>query len=76
MVCDSKMVRVKLEVEELVSRVAELLGYQRYTIRNYALLLGVIEILEDLRNYGDVVLDDVRFKAIINNARKLLDEVA
>ena len=39
-----RLVRVKREVDELVETIAEKLGYQPYTIRNYALLLGLHSI--------------------------------
>lgn len=35
------LVRVKPEVEELVKELSEYMGYQRYTIRNVAILLGL-----------------------------------
>ena len=35
-------VRVKPEVEELVREIAERLGYEAYTVRNTAILLGLM----------------------------------
>ena len=37
-------VRVKPEIEELVKYVSEKTGFQRYTIRNYAIILGLQQI--------------------------------
>lgn len=39
------MVRVKVEVEELVEEVARALGYREFSVRNVAILYGLATIL-------------------------------
>jgi hypothetical protein len=41
----SVRVRVKPEVEEIVEKVSEVLGYMPYTVRNLSILLGVQVLL-------------------------------
>lgn len=62
-----KQVRVKREIENVISIVANKLGYENYTIRNVALVYGLII----LGLTKQVPKDDIEFKKMF----KLLESI-
>lgn len=65
-----KLVRVKAEVEELVDKIAERVGFQRYTVRNVAILFGLIQIALGYR----VPSYDEEFLELLETAREFVSE--
>jgi len=59
-------VRVKREIEELVREIADLLGFQPYTIRNYAILLGLQVILLN----PNIPRSDRAFEEVLEKVRR------
>jgi len=62
-------VRVKPEVEELVREFAEKLGYEAYTIRNTAILLGLMVL-----SCGQMPKTDEEFLKLLGKVKVVLSE--
>jgi hypothetical protein len=66
-----KMLRVKPEVDELVKKVADKLGYLPYTVRNVAILIGLQQIA-----LGQKVPDsDAEFLELFERTRRLVENM-
>jgi len=59
----SHIVKVDVEIERLVRTVASKLGYNAFTIRNLAILLGLSEMLRLSRVWKLKLNDEVMWKA-------------
>lgn len=59
------LVRVKPEVEELVRKVAERLGYETHTVRNVAILLGLAVLSLRIPESDDDFLNLLRLVQVI-----------
>lgn len=68
-------VRVKKDIEKLVRAVGDLTGYEWFTIRNYAILLGLNLILDNLLGSGKLYLDDNKVEKLIEYTKKRIQEV-
>lgn len=65
------LVRLKPEIEELVRMVSEETGYARYTVRNLAVLYGLVQVLLLPR----LPRDDYEFIETYEKIRRILEGV-
>jgi len=68
---NSLPVRVKTEVEELVTAVADIVGYEPATVRNIAILLGLqVFCTAYVTENKPLVTIDAQFKELLQYTRK------
>jgi len=70
------IVRVDIELERIVRALSNELGYEPYTIRNLALLLGLYELARAKAMSRNKLLafNDELFWKLLNEVRELLGE--
>jgi len=71
----SCIVRVDREIEEMIEFVGDMLGYNAFTIRNLALILGLSEILR-LSRVWKIKLDNKVMWDLFEELRKEVDRYA
>lgn len=65
-----KSVRVKGEIEELIDKISEKVGFQCYTVRNTAILFGLIQIAMGYK----IPIYDEDFERLLKRVRSMILE--
>ena len=67
-------VRVYPPLESAVRKLAELTEYEVSSVRNFALALGLLQLLRWLKEEGSITLSEQEFHSLLTEAERLLAE--
>ena len=67
--------RVYPPLESAVRKLSELTEYEASSVRNYALVLGLLQLLRRFKEEGSITLTEQEFRSLLTEAERLLAEV-
>ena len=68
-------VRVYPPLESAVRKLSELTEYEVSSVRNFALALGLLQLLRWLKEEGSLTLTEQEFRSLLAEAERLLAEL-
>jgi selenocysteine lyase/cysteine desulfurase len=68
-------VRVYPPLESAVRKLSELTEYEVSSVRNFALALGLLQLLRWLKEEGSITLTEQEFHSLLAEAERLLAEM-